>query len=127
MSLTRMIGIAGPNVSSRTSSQAGSTWSTTVGGKSAPRRSLPCSSWGPGVAAPVVTVQQLGAVLGHRFAHPVLEQGGGAFVDHRADISLGIQRIAGLELLGLGQHPLDEGVGHALDHDDALHRGAALA
>jgi hypothetical protein len=47
MFLQRIIGTAGPNVSSRTSSQSYGTLSTTVGGNAAPLRSLPCSKTAP--------------------------------------------------------------------------------
>ena len=47
MSLNRMIGETGPNVSSRATSISGVTWSSTVGEYSAPRRRLPTSNLAP--------------------------------------------------------------------------------
>ena len=46
-------------------------------------------------------MQQLGAVLGDGLADAVLEQRRRALVDHRADIGLGIERIAALSFFAL--------------------------
>ena len=56
-----------------------------------------------------------------------LEQHRRALVDDRADVGRGIEGIAAFERLGARQHLLDKTVGDAVDDQDALDRGAALA
>ena len=76
--------------------------------------------------AAVVAVQQGGA-LRDGIVDARLEQARRALVDDGADIGGRVHRIAGLEGLGSREHLLHEFVGDALDDEDALHGGAALA
>ncbi len=71
-------------------------------------------------------VEHLGALLGG-LVDAVLEGPRGLLMHHGAEVGRGVHRVAELDGLGLGQHLLDEPVGHALLHEDALHRRAALA
>ena len=108
----RMIGMTGPNVSSRTSSHV-------VG-------HVVDDGGGIERALAVVAVQQLGA-LRDGIVDARLEGARRALVDDRADVGVGVHGVAALELPGLGQHDLDEPVGDLLHHQDALDRRAALA
>jgi hypothetical protein len=65
-------------------------------------------------AAALVAVQQLGA-LRHGFVDTRLEQHGGLLVDHRAHVVGLVGGVAVLPGLGLGEHQLDELIGHRLD------------
>src|SRR5690606_30080598 len=76
-------------------------------------------------ALPVVSVQQLRA-LRHCILHPAFEQAGGCLRDDRPDIDFRILRIAGLELLRLREHRLDERVSDLLGYYNAFDSRTAL-
>ena len=77
-------------------------------------------------AAAVVAVQQLGTVLCDGLADAVLEQvAARSWITVPTSVS-GSRGSPALSFFALAS-TLDEGVGDALDHDDALHRRAALA
>ncbi|KFC68530.1 hypothetical protein FG93_03715 [Bosea sp. LC85] len=73
-----------------------------------------------------LAVEHFGA-LRHGVVDARLEEGGRAGVDDGADICFRIHRVAAFQRLRLLDNQFGEGIGDALDHQDALHRRAALA
>ena len=70
--------------------------------------------------------QQLGAG-GDRLVDPLLDPVAVAGGDQRADVGLGVERVADRQRLDVGDEALGEGVGDVLVDEDALDRDAALA
>jgi hypothetical protein len=108
----RITGETGPKVSCFTTVIDGVTLSITVGEYRAPSRRLPA--------------RQLGA-LGDGLVHARFEELRRGLVDDGAHLHFRVGRIAEAPRLGLGHQQVDEALVHLLVHEDALHRGAALA
>ncbi len=107
-----MIGATGPNVSRATSSQPAGTWSSTAGASSAPSRSPPYSSCAPAATASW-TRASIRIAAGSSITVPtsVCSSSGSP---HRSARAPALTRCASSSAI-------------ALDRDDPLDRGAALA